>query len=299
VAEDVDELILGYDSLRLQGVNQHRQLALHGVTVPLTNRAAKFSLCRVYIQQLVSIPPHMEQNVPVKVAHNSLYTPIADWMINPIKLSENVAARVLIPRDESIAGVRKINMTEECVMIPAGTELGGAEIAHIVEPGEDCTSSWSTSTTGPEFERIQSVIDSLPGELNVIERLEAIELLHRYQDVFSKNEYDLGRTPLTEHHIDAGDARPIKQGLRRQPQTILPVIDTFTENMERQNIIEKSESPWASTVVVVTQRHHVWTCWHTKDHFGLSSAQQCHLQRQLPASQHSRLSGRVQRFIVV
>jgi len=52
VAEDVDELILGYDWLRLQGVNwnlQHRQLALHGVTVPLTNRPAKFSLRRVYI----------------------------------------------------------------------------------------------------------------------------------------------------------------------------------------------------------------------------------------------------------
>jgi len=153
VAEDVDELILGYDWLRLQGVNwniQYRQLALHGVTVLLTNRPAKFSLRRVYIQQPVSILPHTEQNVPVKVAHNSLNTPIADWMINPIKLSDNVyAARVLIPRDESIAAVRIINMTEESVMIPAGTELGGAEIAHILKPGEDCTSSWSTSTTGP------------------------------------------------------------------------------------------------------------------------------------------------------
>jgi len=135
-------------------------------------------------------------------------------------------------------------------MIPAGTELGGAEITHIVEPGE---SSWSTSTTGPEFEHIQSVIDSLPGELNVIEGLEAIELLHSYQYVFSKNEYDLGRTPLKEHHIDTRDARPIKQGLRRQPQISFPVIDTFTENMERQNIIEKSASPWASNVVVVTK----------------------------------------------
>jgi len=41
MAKDVDELILGYDWLRLQGVNwnfQHRQLTLHSVTVPLTNR---------------------------------------------------------------------------------------------------------------------------------------------------------------------------------------------------------------------------------------------------------------------
>jgi len=128
-------------------------------------------------------------------------------MIHPTKLSDNVyAARVLIPRDESIAAVRIINMTEDSVLILAGTELGGAEMAHT----EDCTSSWSTGTTGPEFEHIQSVIDSLPGELSVVERLEAIELLHTYQDVFSKNEYDLGCTSMTEHLIDTGEARPIK-----------------------------------------------------------------------------------------
>jgi len=88
-------------------------------------------------------------------------------------------ARVLIPRDESIAAVCIINLTEESVIIPAGTELGGAEMAHIVDPREDCTSSWSTGTAGPEFEHIHSVINFFPGEVSVVERLEAIELLHR------------------------------------------------------------------------------------------------------------------------
>jgi len=103
VAENVDELILGYDWLRLQGVNwnfQDRQLILHSATIPLTNGPARFTLRRVYIQQLVSIPPHTKQNLPVKVEHNSLNTPIADWMINSIQISKNVyAARVLISRD--------------------------------------------------------------------------------------------------------------------------------------------------------------------------------------------------------
>jgi len=216
VAEDVHELILGYDWLRLQGVNWNFQqclLVLSGVTIPLKNQPARFSLRRVYIQQPVSIPPHTEQNVPIKVAHNSLNTPIADWMINLIQLSDIVyAACVLIPRDESIAAVPIINMTPESIIIPAETELGGAEMAHIVDPSEDCTSSWSTTTAGPKFEHIKSVIDSLPGELSVVERLEAIELLHTYQDVFSKNEYVLRQISLTEHHIDTGVARPISKG---------------------------------------------------------------------------------------
>jgi len=97
------------------------------------------------------------------------------------------------------------------------------------------------------------VVNFLPVKLSVEERLEAVELLHQYQDVFSRHEYDLGRTTLMEHTIDTSDTRAIKQGLRRQPQTTYAIIDEFTSNMEKQGIIEKSASPWASNVVVVTK----------------------------------------------
>jgi len=97
------------------------------------------------------------------------------------------------------------------------------------------------------------VVDSLPSELSVEERLEAVELLHQYQDVFSRHEYDLGRTTLIEHKIDTSDAGPIKLGLRRQPQTTHAIIDEFTNNMEKQGTIKKSVLPWASNVVVVTK----------------------------------------------
>jgi len=118
------------------------------------------------------------------VAHNTHQTPVADWMIHPKKLSEDVyAARVLIPRNKSLAAVRIANLSDESFNILAGTELGEAEMAHIVTP-DDSTSVWSADTAGPGFEHIQSVIDSLPGKLSVIERLEAIELLHTYQDFF-------------------------------------------------------------------------------------------------------------------
>jgi len=70
-------------------------------------------------------------------------------------------------------------------------------------------SLWSKAAGGATYEHIQSVVDSLPSELSVEERLEAVELLHQYQDMFSGHEYDLGRTTLIEHKIDTSDARPI------------------------------------------------------------------------------------------
>ena len=42
-------------------------------------------------------------------------------------------------------------------------------------------------------------------------------LLLQFQQVFSKDDNDLGRTHLVEHEIDTGDSKPIKIPPRRMP----------------------------------------------------------------------------------
>jgi len=205
----------------------------------------------------VRIPANTEQNVPVKLVKSTWRsTTSADWVVHPKQIEENVfTVRVLVPGETRHASVGDVNLSEHTVDLPADTDLGTAEVA-IVIPGPVDTgpkSMWSKAAGGTTYEHLQSVVDSLPTELSMEERLEAVELLHQYQDVFSCHEYDLGRTTLVEHKIDTSDARPIKQGLRRQAQTTHTIIDEFTSNMEKQGIIDKSASPWASNVVVVTK----------------------------------------------
>lgn len=55
---------------------------------------------------------------------------------------------------------------------------------------------------------------------NKEERYAIAKLLIDYQDVFSKNEEDLGLTHLIEHCIDTKGAKPIKQPFRRTPMAI-------------------------------------------------------------------------------
>jgi hypothetical protein len=43
------------------------------------------------------------------------------------------------------------------------------------------------------------------------------ELSPKFSDTFSKNDTDLSLTNLVEHHIDTGDAKPLKQPPRRVP----------------------------------------------------------------------------------
>jgi len=72
--------------------------------------------------------------------------------------------------------------------------------------------------------------------------------------VFSKNELDLGETPLAKHQIDTGDTRPIRQTLRKQPFHLLDKIDEHVKEMIKAGVVEPSNSPWTSNLVVVKKK---------------------------------------------
>ncbi len=75
------------------------------------------------------------------------------------------------------------------------------------------------------------------------------EMLKEYGHAFSKNEYDLGRCNLGEHHIDTGDAAPVKLPSRRVPLHFLGEDDKAVEKLKKQNAIQPSKSPWAAPMV--------------------------------------------------
>jgi len=103
-------------------------------------------------------------------------------------------------------------------------------------------------------EHVQPMIDSLPATLTGEERQIAVDLILRNADVFSKSEYDLGRTKLVQHKIDVGENKPFKEPLRRHPRAYLEIIDKQVEEMEKNSIIERAASPWASNVVLVRKK---------------------------------------------
>ncbi|VDI10491.1 Hypothetical predicted protein [Mytilus galloprovincialis] len=68
-------------------------------------------------------------------------------------------------------------------------------------------------------------------------------LLHKYTTAFSAHETDLGMTHFTEHSIDTGDARPIKQASRRVPLAFGEEERKIITQMLDQGVIEHSCSP--------------------------------------------------------
>jgi hypothetical protein len=56
-------------------------------------------------------------------------------------------------------------------------------------------------------------------------------LLIKYQNVFSKNRSDLGKTDLVQHKIDTGDAVPFKMQPRRLPLAKREAVKTEIDRL--------------------------------------------------------------------
>jgi len=105
-----------------------------------------------------------------------------------------------------------------------------------------------------EVDVVEQMMSSLPKELTEEQQRAVKELLTKHENIFSKREYDIGRTPYVEYRIDTGAYRPIRQALKRHPFKYLDAIDEQAEEMKAHGIIEPAASPWASNVVLVRKK---------------------------------------------
>ena len=80
------------------------------------------------------------------------------------------------------------------------------------------------------------------------------KLLTHYADVFSSGDLDLGRTSLVQHHIYTRDSPHIKQPPRRVPPAKREEMQRAVQEMEAAGVIERSDSPWCSPVVMVMKK---------------------------------------------
>ncbi|GFU78523.1 retrovirus-related Pol polyprotein from transposon 412 [Trichonephila clavipes] len=68
------------------------------------------------------------------------------------------------------------------------------------------------------------------------------------------NSSDIGHTTVTQHRIDTADHPPIKQHPRHLPFAKQEEVGTLLREMQENDIIEPSSSPWASPIVLVRKK---------------------------------------------
>ena len=90
--------------------------------------------------------------------------------------------------------------------------------------------------------------------LNEIERAKLKQFLIEYSDIFSKDDWDIGLTSLGEHHIETGDAKPLKFPPRRMAPEAREAADKIVDQLLQRGLIRPSKSAWSAPLVMIRKK---------------------------------------------
>jgi len=150
------------------------------------------------------------------------------------------------PTAETVDGGRDVN---ESVSDESDTQVKCASIHNSSEMPPT-----AITPDGNDYSHVQPVIDKLPPSLTAEQRVQAIDLIKRNADIFSRSEFDVGCTDLLTARIVTNGQGPIAEPLRRHARAHLDVIDNTIERMKEAGIVEDAAPPFAANVVVVSRK---------------------------------------------
>ena len=146
----------------------------------------------------------------------------------------------------------------ECQALPVGQLSGTDEWCEVKDHRHMKQEEPATLDKGPlcSGSKLRCLTDSQPAEelqdfpahlIDIYKRASEGRLneersliqgvLWDYQDIFSKNEDDLGRNDLVQHAIDTGDTVPLKQHPRRVPSALAHEEEEAIAQLQRQGVI--------------------------------------------------------------
>ena len=248
-------------------------LVVDGQPMPLCSKTNKsVNACRrVYVESDIVVPPRHEVIVPARSTVESLRVSNgSNWVIEPRELHPGVMlGRTLLPDRHRDVAVRVVNTTQEPHKLSKDLCLGTVteveDVCDLPEIRANASSTYAGSDqteheisvkplAGDECDPVAELISKLPSDLSDAQRAKAVSLLKFHECVFSRGEFDVGRTHLITHHINTAGHRPVRQPLRRHPIAYLDAIDNYIEQLQAHDIIEPSSGPWASNIVCVKRK---------------------------------------------
>ena len=257
VSDNVNEMILGIDWLNQEDCEwsfRRKSLVARGHVCQLFVRNSKKSkVRRIYAQENVTIPARQLATVSTRIVWSAVGDKEETFIVEPKELNTGVMiTRTMFGAEALESALPVINLTENAYVVREGDLLGTAKPAEEyreISPPEPPPDRAKEPTSA--YAHVQPVIDGFTPNLTADEKEKATAFVQRYADLFSKSDFDIGRTDLIKHTIDTGDKKPFKQQLRRHPWAHQEIIDKHVEKMLTAGVIEPTVSPWASNVVLV------------------------------------------------
>ena len=292
VADIEDDALIGFDVLRgsekgpADILLSKGAIVIDGVEIPCMQIGGMQKARKVTVAEDFKIPGNSEAVIDVYVERTEAddVDPESRFIVAP---TENFGERYQLLMASSLIDVNKAPTSKVRILNPFPTEttirqdavIGVAErIESIVsvlqeeeyEEEEENICRIRRLQTGPGSKEAIVEIDQASGD-EVPEHLRELfqnstkgkpelekrivaGLLVKFQNTFSRDEWDLGLTDLAEHPINTGDAAPVKQRPRRVPLAYADEEKKAVEDMLKKGVIQKSTSPWAQPIVLIKKK---------------------------------------------
>ena len=219
---------------------------------------------RVRVAKRQVIPPNSVVKIKCKLDQE-----LTSYVVEPLG-----KARLMIPRVLREGGtdpiICVINPSDRYRLAKKGMEIGRAfPIAEVLqEQGSDPDMDQEGSPLVCEVTKeevglaedlavpshVQAAFDQSCENLTEAQSGQLASVLRQYGDVFACSEFDLGDFTEIEHEVDTGDAKPVKQGLRRTPICFAGEEEAHLKKMLDAGVIQESTSDWSSAPVLIRKR---------------------------------------------
>ena len=178
------------------------------------------------------------------------------------KEEEVFTARVVIQGVDTQMPVEVMNPLDENVVLFKHIQV--EIISRLPDLGMICSleekgSPGQTNEASSELpQELESLLNKVEVEVDLEQRNQIRQLIKEHQDVFSLPGQPLGQTELVKHDIVTQSQTPIKKAVRRPPFHLKTTAEREVQRMLQDDIIEPSNSPWASPVVLVWKKGWVY-----------------------------------------
>ena len=149
------------------------------------------------------------------------------------------------------------NPTSVAVKLDPETVMGDVEeISEVTQmPADEVAVRMVSSDAydGPRLEKLMQAI-KICHHLSDHEAKLIRACVEHAADVFAVEKKEMGKVSDVSHQIDTGTSPPVRQAPRRTPFSLWPEITQMINEMLETHVIQESNSPWASPVVLVRKK---------------------------------------------
>lgn len=238
----------------------------HKIPMNVSKAEGTPQVARVTVAKRIVIPPNSAAQIACKMDQL-----MPDYVIEPTQTEKIYGPRVVRTAGTDPV-VCIVNCSDRYRLLRKGKEIAkvspvGEYLAEDVTDDDGAEAEVCEVREVPVNSDVQEATDKDKTELPTVpEHLKAAfsdsiqhlsseqqsrlaALLNEHNDLFARDEFDLGTFTEIEHGTNIDDAAPIKQRMRRTPACFVGEEEAHLNKMIDAGVIQESTSEWASAPV--------------------------------------------------